>query len=136
MNLNDARFLYIEDDPMSRQVMQMIFESVLGVNTLAMLEDSREFLPRIQGLPESPTVFLLDIQMHPLSGFDMLELIRRDPQLADRTVIALTASVMSDEIQRMRDAGFDGAISKPISATTFPDLIRQIVNGEPVWHIG
>ena len=135
-DLSDKHFVYIEDDELSRQVMRMIFENMLGVKRLTMFEDSHDFLPRIKQLPQRPAVLLLDIQVHPLNGFDMLNIIRRDPEIAQVKVIALTASVMFDDIQKMRSAGFDGMIGKPVSVTTFPDLIRQVVAGESVWHVG
>jgi CheY-like chemotaxis protein len=65
----------------------------------------------------------------------MLDMIRQNPDLKEAKVIALTASVMNEEVDAMRAKGFDGAIGKPLSMSTFPRLIERIVMNEPVWHI-
>lgn len=65
----------------------------------------------------------------------MLQMIRQEPQFATAKIIALTASVMNEEVAQLRVSGFDGAISKPLNVSVFPELIRQIVAGEAVWFI-
>ena len=52
-----------------------------------------------------------------------------------RQVVALTASVMSEEVARLKRRGFDGAIAKPLNVEAFPDLIARIMEGESVWYI-
>jgi CheY-like chemotaxis protein len=91
-------------------------------------------MEKLKALPRRPDVILLDIQLKPLDGFAVLSLLRNDPQFTGVRVIALTASVMSEEVMRLRDSGFDGAIGKPISVTTFPALIEQVVSGITVWR--
>jgi CheY-like chemotaxis protein len=65
----------------------------------------------------------------------MLAMLRADPQYRDAKVIALTASVMSEEVEQLRNSRFDGAIGKPLRASTFPDLLARILNGEAVWSV-
>jgi two-component system cell cycle response regulator DivK len=89
----------------------------------------------VKALPKQPDVILLDIHVTPHDGFVMLNMIRRDTALKETTVIALTASVMNEEVEKLRTKGFDGAISKPLSVSLFPGLIQRVVAGEPVWHI-
>lgn len=134
--LSDTTFLYVEDDPLSRQVMQMIIESAMGIKTLTIFEDSQNFLQRAKSLPASPDVILLDIQVRPHDGFEMLEMLRNDPELRAARVIALTASVMNEEIEKLRASGFDGTIGKPVSVRTFPELLARVVHGEAVWNVG
>ncbi len=59
-----------------------------------------------------------------------LKVITKTPQ-----IIALTASVMNEEVAQLRQSGFNGAIAKPLSFSTFPALMERIANGETVWHI-
>jgi DNA-binding NarL/FixJ family response regulator len=49
-------------------------------------------------------------------------------------VVALTASVMYEEVRRLRDAGFDGVIAKPINFDTFPAALDRILSGGQVWN--
>ena len=133
--LKDAFFLYVEDDELSREVMQMLMEQAVDGHHLVMFEDSADFMTRLRALPRRPDVILLDVHVQPHDGFEMLNFLRQDPAFSDIQVIALTASVMSDETRQLRDSGFNGMIAKPLSVSTFPDLIEQIINGEAVWHV-
>jgi CheY-like chemotaxis protein len=134
MLFSDYSFLYVEDDPLSRQVMEMMMKSVLGVQHLALFHDSSDFIERLEALPYVPDVILLDIHMSPVNGFVLLQMLRKDKRFASSKVIAITASVMSDEINRLQSSGFDGAIGKPLSLQTFPDLIERILRGEAIWN--
>jgi CheY-like chemotaxis protein len=135
MQIKNVSFLYVEDDPLSREVMQLLMENVLGVGHLAMFEDSTNFMARLRDLPRRPDIILLDVHVQPHDGFEMLHMLRLDPAYQQMQVIALTASVMNEEVRQLRDSGFNGTIAKPLSVTTFPGLIEQIIRGEEVWHI-
>jgi CheY-like chemotaxis protein len=129
------RLLYVEDDPMSRQILQMILTRGMGYQDVIVFEDSTDFEARFAALSPPPRIIFLDIHMEPLSGFEMLDILRTHPNATGATIIALTASVMNEEIHALRRAGFDGAIAKPIKQTIFPALLQQIINGESVWFI-
>jgi CheY-like chemotaxis protein len=131
--ITDKTFLYVEDDPLSCEVMRMIMENGLGVQTLTIFQSSANFLQALKALPAPPDVLLLDIHVQPHDGFAMLTMVRDDSAFQPTRIIALTASVMPDEIAAIRAAGFDGVIIKPLSLHTFPDLILRVVNGESVW---
>jgi two-component system cell cycle response regulator DivK len=135
MMTEHTTFLYVEDDPRSREVMNLLMTKVIKVKELVLFEDSADFNGRLNTLTHEPDVILLDIHVKPHDGFTMLNMIRREPALKHAKVIALTASVMNEEVEAMRARGFDGAIGKPLSMTTFPGLIERIVAGESVWHI-
>lgn len=127
--------LYVEDDPLSREVMQLLVKRVPGMATLAIFEDSRDFMARVNALNPAPDLIMLDIHVHPLDGFEMLRQLRADARFNRTRIIALTASVMNEEVSQLRTSGFDGAIAKPLSLQSFPSLIERIMNGESVWHI-
>jgi len=132
---NQYAYLYIEDDPLSREVLSMMMTTAMQVEQLDMFESSEAFLERIQSLGRQPDIILMDIHMQPFDGFEMLTMLRSLPDFRDVKVIALTASVMSEEIEALRASGFDGAIGKPLSVQTFPGLIKRILQDESVWHI-
>ncbi len=135
--MNPPTLLYVEDDPLGVEIMQMLLQTTLGIGTdrLKVFEDSQDFLVRLRALPQKPDLILLDIHVEPVDGFSMLELLRAEPDYASTRVVALTASVMSDEIARLKMHGFDGAIGKPLSVMTFPQLLQRLLNGESVWHV-
>ena|ERR1044071_1321360 len=128
-------FLYIENDELSREVMKTLLTRGLGYRDLTMFETSARFEQRLEDLTQKPDIIFLDIHMEPIDGFEMLRLIRGNKDYYDTPVIALTASVMNEEIRRLREAGFDGAIGKPINYDTFPRLLDRILNGEQIWNV-
>jgi two-component system sensor histidine kinase TorS len=128
-------YLYVEDDPFSREIMNVAMTATMGVKTLTMFEDSANFMERLQALPQRPDLIMLDIHLEPHSGIDLLKMIREDKMYESATVVALTASVMNEEVQILKSSGFDGAIAKPVDVETISHLIKRILDGECVWHI-
>lgn len=128
-------YLYVEDDQLSREIMQLIMTQCMGVTQLTVFSDSSDFMDRLTALRPKPEIILLDIHVKPLDGFEMLSLLRNNPEYREAKVIALTASVMNEEVERLRLSGFDGAVAKPLSVQTFPALIQRVIDGEAVWHI-
>lgn len=127
--------LYVEDNANSRSVLTMIQRITPDLFNLTMFEDSRDFATRLSNLKPQPDLILLDIHVEPHNGFEMLKMVRAMP-VYDRTpVIALTASVMNEEINTLQEAGFQGVISKPLNIDEFPDIIGRIMAGERVWYV-
>jgi CheY-like chemotaxis protein len=131
----EAIYLCVEDDEMNRVAVKAVFNRVMGVQHLTIFEDSTDFMSRLKALKERPNVFLLDVHVRPHNGFEMLRMLREDPDYQNARVIAFTASVMNEEVEQLRDGGFDSAIGKPINVSAFPDLIERIVQGETVWYV-
>lgn len=127
-------FLYIEDDPLSQEIVQVLVEDLMGY-PITVSGSHADIIERIQALPQQPNICLLDIHMAPLTGFDILARLRASPDFQDVAVIALTASVMNEEIETLRDAGFDSIISKPIDQNRFPRQLKRIMRGQPIWQI-
>ncbi len=133
--INIDCLLCVEDDPSNRLVMKLLVEKMLNPKYYAIFEDSTDFIPRMRNLPTRPDIILLDIHVAPFNGFQMLQMIREDSVYCDTKVVALTASVMNEEVERLRKSGFDGAIGKPIPLSAFPVIIERIMNGESVWQV-
>lgn len=127
--------LYFEDEPMSRMVMEMLLKRGLGIHDVTIFSDSVDFKQRIKDLESTPDIVFLDIHIEPYNGFDMLKMLRANRRFDQSRIIALTASVMNEEVQMLQDAGFDGGIAKPIDQKVFPHLIERILNGEEIWSI-
>jgi two-component system cell cycle response regulator DivK len=129
------QLLYVEDDMFSRKVMQVLLEMVMQFEDVAIFENSENFLTRLQTLKRIPTLILLDIQMKPHDGFEVLQMLRETSAYAGAKVIALTANVMAHDITKLKEVGFDGLIGKPIMDDIFPSLIQRILDGEAIWYI-
>jgi CheY-like chemotaxis protein len=133
--VNEHTYLCVEDDEMNRVAITVVFNRVMGIQRLVVFDSSAEFMARVKALAERPTVFLLDVHVKPYNGFEMLKMLRDDPDFAKARVIAFTASVMNEEIEKLRESGFDSAIGKPITLSIFPSLIERITQGEAIWYV-
>jgi CheY-like chemotaxis protein len=127
--------LYVEDDPSSRKVMEIVLKFRLNLPHITMFEESSNFRERVQALNPQPDVIFLDIHMKPISGFGMLEILQTLEQFEGVPVVALTASVMNEEVAMMRTAGFDGCFAKPLNVERFESSLANILNGKQVWEI-
>lgn len=128
-------YLYVEDDPLSCEVMETLLLHIVGVKSLQILRDSRDFMAQVRSLETRPDFILLDIHIAPLDGYQVLRLLRQDPDYRDAKVLAVTASVMAEEVRQLRAAGFDGALAKPLDMATFPNLIARLEAGEQIWQV-
>jgi CheY-like chemotaxis protein len=133
MRFADYSFLYVEDDPLSRQVMKVIMETVLEVEQLVIFENSIDFMEHLRMLPYVPDVILLDIYLYPLDGFELIAMLRSDEVYRNCRIVAITASVMIEETDMMKNHGFDGVIAKPLRLKTFPLIIESVLNGTFAW---
>lgn len=128
-----THFLYVEDDSLSREIMQMMMENLNY--QLVVFDDSTDFMARLEAITPAPQVIFLDIHIPPSNGFELLEMLRQHPTYQNSIAIAVTASVMNEEIERLRLSGFNGAIGKPLDFELFPSLLEQLLSGREVWHI-
>ena len=73
---------------------------------------------------DHPDLILMDIQLPGMDGLQATALIKKDPQLADIPVVALTSYAMDGDKARCLEAGCDGYITKPIDTGSFQDVIE------------
>lgn len=132
---NEPTFIYVDDDITSREVMELLLSHRMGMSQCQLYDNSETFAAALQQFTEAPDVIFVDIHMRPYNGFDMLGMLRERDIFEDTMIIAVTASVMNEEIERLQAAGFDGAIGKPIDPDDFPALVEKILNKEAVWHV-
>src|SRR4051812_44326036 len=112
MRLNNKRIFIVEDNANNRAVMQTILEQHgarvaferWGRNTA---EELKRFAP--------VDIVLLDL-MYPnqVTGFDVFDRIREEPQFAFVPIVAVSAMDASVAVPKTRAKGFAGFISKPI----------------------
>ena len=81
-------------------------------------------------------LILMDLRLPHEDGYEALAQIRADENLKDTLVVVVTAHGSSQEMQKAREAGFDGFLVKPLDADQFPEQIRKILSGEPIWDLG
>ena len=78
-----------------------------------------------------PALILMDIQLPGMNGIDALGHLRADPRTRHIPVIAVTASAMMQDRQKILAAGFDAYQSKPIDVKGFVQLVADILKAGP-----
>ena len=72
-----------------------------------------------------PALVLMDFQLPGMNGIEAFKVLRADPQTSAIPIIAITASAMTEDRQKMMAAGFDGLQTKPINVKEFLEAVAQ-----------
>lgn len=124
--MNDTEkpmILIVEDDEKSRRLMRDVLEHQgYAVMETDQGEIAIELIRKLQ-----PALVLMDIHLPGISGLDAIREIRGDAAIAATPVVAVTASVMGNAREKIREAGFDGFEPKPLNLNAFLGTIRSLV---------
>ena len=71
----------------------------------------------------------MDIQLPEVSGLDITRWIKDDESTRDIPVLAVTAFAMRSDEQRVREAGCEGYLSKPIQMRSFLSTVEELTGG-------
>ena len=89
--------------------------------------DSRQALDAAHEL--DPDLVITDIQLPHVTGLDLIRMIRADEQLCDVPIMAVTAYSARGDEERIRAAGAQAYVSKPISVMRVADTVEQLRKG-------
>jgi len=82
-------------------------------------------------LERVPDLVLMDIQLPGMNGMEALKVLRSEPKTAKVPVVAITASVMTQDRKQIMDTGFDGFIEKPINLKEFLATVQAAIKPAP-----
>lgn len=129
----DATVLVIEDNLNNFLLIARLL-AYLGVERCEWKASGWQVREFVESLPNVDLI-LMDINLPEVDGYRALELLRRDPRFKDKLIVAVTADASQSNMEKARQAGFDGFIGKPIDPDRFPKQIERILRGEKVWEI-
>lgn len=90
------------------------------------VRDGRDALDRARGF--TPDLIIMDIQMPHISGLELIELLKADEALKAIPIMAVTAYAAKGDEERIRDAGAEGYVSKPISVMRFVEAVGALLS--------
>jgi two-component system cell cycle response regulator DivK len=114
-----AKVLIVEDNPANMTLAVFLLESagytvVTAIDAEAGLTLARE---------QRPDLILMDIQLPGMDGLQATRLLKQDDATREIPVVALTALAMKGDEARIRAAGCDGYIAKPLAYKDFLAVI-------------
>jgi two-component system cell cycle response regulator DivK len=89
------------------------------------VRDGREAVERARAF--EPDLIVMDIQMPHVSGLELIEQLKGDEALKAIPIMAVTAYAAKGDEERIRDAGAEGYVSKPISVVRFVEAVRALL---------
>jgi len=118
--------LIVDDNKFNREFLKYALKSY-GFHTEEAIdgEDAVEIFSR-----DRPQLILMDIVMERLGGIDAAQKIRTLDGGEDAKIIAITASVMEDEVDREKNCGVDEVIFKPVNIDQLLHVIAKLTGLE------
>ncbi|MGG7603279.1 response regulator [Massilia sp. BKSP1R2A-1] len=110
-----ARILIIEDNPANVELMAFLL-AAYGHTPISAPDGARGVAA---ARAERPDLVACDVNLPGMNGFEVLAVLKAEPQLAGVPVLAVTALAMAGDREKVLAAGFDGYISKPIEPESF-----------------
>ena len=89
------------------------------------VRDGREAVASARAF--APDLIIMDIQMPHVSGLKLIEELKGDDELKAIPIMAVTAYAARGDEERIRDAGAEGYVSKPISVLRFVEAVRALL---------
>jgi two-component system, cell cycle response regulator DivK len=117
------RILVVEDNDLNRKLFCDVLKSQgFAVEPVAdgneALERARQFVPNL----------IIDIQLPNVSGLDLIEAAKADSTLRSIPVLAVTAYAGKGDEERIREAGAEAYLAKPVSIGPFMNAVRGLVD--------
>ena len=122
-----AKVLVVDDHPINLKLLRVLLESE-GYEVLT-ATDAAEVLALLQ--TAKPALLLVDIQLPDLDGLELTRRLKRDPATRDLPVVAVTAYAMKGDEARLRAAGCDAYIAKPINVVSFARQVAAALGTSP-----
>ena len=117
------RILVVEDNDLNRKLFCDVLKSQgFAVDQAAegheVIAKARDFVPNL---------IIMDIQLAEVSGIELIEQAKADPTLRHIPVLAVTAYAGRGDEERIRDAGAEGYLAKPVSIGPFLAAVRGLL---------
>ena len=123
-----AKIMVVEDNALNIKLFCDLLKAH-GHDTRG-VTDSREAMDTARAL--EPDLVITDIQLPYLDGMELMRQLRADEQLCRVPIMAVTAYAAEGDDERIRQAGAQAYVSKPISVARFAQTVDELLAAGPV----
>jgi signal transduction histidine kinase/ActR/RegA family two-component response regulator len=116
--------VYVEDNPANLRLVEQILASRTNMRLFSAHEP---YLGLDLIRAHKPALVLLDINLPYMDGYEMLEVIRNDPETRHIPVIAVSAAATPGEVKRGLAAGFADYVTKPLEIRKFVSILDRLL---------
>ena len=123
--MKEKTILVIEDNELNMKLVR----SLLKMSSYVMVEAGDAETGIKLASEKKPDLILMDIQLPGMDGLSATKILKADKSLKDTVIIALTSHAMEGDDKKVREAGCDGYITKPIDTRNFLQTVTDFLNG-------
>ena len=123
VSLDDAVVLLVDDNEQNLELMQAYLDDLPCRTETAM--DGVEAMERIAR--NRPDLVLLDVMMPRMSGFEVCQKIKANPDTRDTAIIMVTALNEVPDYERAVESGTDDFLSKPVNKLELITRVRSLL---------
>jgi two-component system cell cycle response regulator DivK len=118
--------LIVEDNEKTRKLLRDVLQ-FKGYRTIEaeMGEDGVTL-----AMQHKPDLILMDYQLPGIDGIEAFRRIRNSSDTAHIPIVAVTASAMPEDAKKMKEAGFDGLLTKPINVKRFVQFVADVFSAK------
>jgi two-component system cell cycle response regulator DivK len=118
------KIFIVEDNALNLKLFKDILESYDF--KVSYTQDGFEAFEMMQSM--MPDLIIMDIQLHGISGLDLIKQIRSDEYMMHIPIIAVTAFAMPEDKKKILSSGCNSYIAKPISIDNFVREVKRYLN--------
>ena len=117
-----SKILVVDDDVTVTQLLKMLL--IMEGHQPITVNDSTTVLDVASDV--NPDLITLDLMMPVLTGFELCDLLHQDPRFAKIPILIISARDDSESMDRARQAGASGYITKPFGVDTLKEKIKEL----------
>jgi signal transduction histidine kinase len=121
---NKHSILYVEDNISNRALVEAIIhrQRDLRIHCVTTIKDAKQYLTEVL-----PTLLLIDLNLPDGSGEHLVNYIKSNIKYRDIPIMILSADALPETIERLKAAGVDHYMTKPLDVALFSKKIRDLI---------
>lgn len=117
------KILIVDDDVSITDLMKMLLK--MDGHEPTAVNDSLQAVEIAKSV--KPDLITLDLMMPGLTGFEVCELLHKDPELSKTPVVIISAKDDAESKEKARQAGADEYITKPFGTDAFLEAVKSLI---------